>query len=350
MTRKLALDPGFGEFKVAEANGQTTLTNLIPSVIGLGSLGDMGLLSVGMRRSHKGQDKPIEVEINEQSYLVGRNVHEYAEPVERLDYQRLSEGPELRALVYVALASRMKGGPYNASLLVGLPVEVMQNRSQAQRALAALRGWLVGRHQFKMAGDEYDITVEKVKVMAQPLGSYFAFGLNGAGKWDDSRVDWEAPAAVVDIGFNTVDMFGIKGGRLISRFTGGDRLGMHKAARSIVSQVDRMYKVKMSLYEADQMIRRYVAGSEVTLYHPKGVADLRELIRTALSKTFSAVNEFIDDHLGRAGFRYLLNTGGGAEALKPWLVEQYPTATILPEPVTANAVGLAEFAIRDGIL
>ncbi len=343
-TRRLALDPGFGGFKIAEVVDGATLCNVIPATVGLGRIADMGLLTAGIRRSHKAQDKPLQIDIDGQGFLVGRNVHKHTEPSNRLDFQRLADGPELRALVYAALASRMNGGPYTASVLMGLPVEVMRNRSLALQTLHALRSWLVGGHRFMANGVPYELQIVQIKGMGQPLGTYFAFGMNGSGQWDDERVDWNAPAAMADIGFNTLDLFGIQGGVLVNRFTDGENRGMHRAARRIIKQVKERFGVGLSLDEADEMIRQHTAGQAVRVYHPGGSEAVGELVQAALSQTFGEVNEFIRSHLDDIGFRYFLISGGGAEALKPWLVKEYPQAVILPDPVTANASGLAKFA------
>ncbi len=342
--RRAAIDSGFGGFKIAEVVGGQVRHHTIPAVVAMGQLTDMGLLSVGMRRSHKSQAKPYQVSIEGQNFLVGANVHEHREPSSRLDYQRLANGPELQALIYTTLARQLNGGPYACSLLIGLPVEVMQDRSKAQKTLYTLRSWLTGSHQFSVDGAPYSIQVDKIKAMAQPLGAYFAYGMSEAGKWT-GRIDWDAPTAVGDIGFNTVDLFGIKSGQLINRFTSGGRLGMHRAARRIIQEASG-YGVKLSLYEADQMIRDFVAGKPVMLYHPGGSEDFSNVVKSALSNTFTEVYEFFDSHLGSSGFRYFILTGGGVVSLNNWLVEEYPTALIPTDPVVTNAIGLSKYAVR----
>ena len=49
-------------------------------------------------------------------------------------------------------------------------------------------------------------------------------------------------------------------------------------------------------------------------------------------------------------FDYILLTGGGVLALGKRLRSAFPQVIELPEPVTANARGLAEFAQRKGVL
>ncbi|MCP4409506.1 MAG: hypothetical protein GY807_17500, partial [Gammaproteobacteria bacterium] len=46
----------------------------------------------------------------------------------------------------------------------------------------------------------------------------------------------------------------------------------------------------------------------------------------------------------------ILLTGGGALALSETLLRQFPKATVMYEPVLANARGLAKLAARPGFL
>ena len=62
---------------------------------------------------------------------------------------------------------------------------------------------------------------------------------------------------------------------------------------------------------------------------------------------FAGVSQFIRRHWERGlQFRHLLITGGGAQAMQSRLLAQYPQAIILPAPVTANAEGMAKFAVQ----
>ena len=98
--RKIAIDPGFGGFKIAEVRENTLFTHTLPAVVGTGST-EIGYLGIGLGQQNK--HKPHRVSFDSTGYLVGQNVHRYAQPIERLDFQRLAECPELRALLYTAL-------------------------------------------------------------------------------------------------------------------------------------------------------------------------------------------------------------------------------------------------------
>ena len=62
--RRIAVDPGFGGFKIAEVtDGQTMNVAVLPSVVGIGKGTDAGFLDVGLKRTRK-QDKPLQVNFN----------------------------------------------------------------------------------------------------------------------------------------------------------------------------------------------------------------------------------------------------------------------------------------------
>lgn len=343
MIRFIGLDPGFGEFKIAEVKDGVVFTNQIPSVVGIGRIGSMGMLGAPLRRSRVSQEKPLQVEIDGLSYLVGKNVHKYTEPSTRLDYRRLSDGPELKALVLSSLALRMSGGPFDCSLIVGLPVEVAMDEVLGPKTLAGLRRWLIGEHKFNMNGEKYTISVRKIKAIGQPVGSYFAFGLDNQGQWKRGKRDYNAPVVVVDGGYNTVDIFAIERGIINHRATGGDNLGMHRVGRIVRQQVQNDFGVKLSLYEADEIIR----SESNLLYHPGGTADISNLVDAALSAAFTDINQFVKDRIDAQPFRHQILTGGWVKPklLRPRITEEYPHAIILPDPVTANAIGKAKFAV-----
>ncbi len=80
------------------------------------------------------------------------------------------------------------------------------------------------------------------------------------------------------------------------------------------------------------------------------VADVRDLVRAALDAAGGEVAAFVERTWGNGRqFTHLLLTGGGCLALDGRLQKQLPHATLLDEPVTANARGLARLARRSGV-
>jgi hypothetical protein len=343
-TFNLGLDPGFGYFKVACVGTQCSQVAVVPSVVGVGQT-DLGLLSVGNlgRRRTRQPDQVSFDAGGTRTYLVGENVARYARPVERMDFLRLSDGPELRALFYDAVFRLLGEGAYQARLMVGLPVEVMGDRDQARATLRLLRSWLVAQHNYTVARHAVMLDITDVRVMAQPAGTYFAWGLNDQGQWLRSEADLKAPVAVCDIGTNTLDLLGIQGGEVIGRFTGGDTVGMRRAAELLLDGVRSDFGVGLSLHEADALLQQ----RQPRLYTSQGEQDLRPQVDQALDTTAAAVVSFVERHWGNGRqFAHMLFTGGGAEALRNDLLRQYPQGVVLPNAVTVNALGLARYAER----
>ncbi len=336
------LDPGFGGFKAAYVSPDGTQVVTVPSVVGVGET-DMGILSLGALGRRRRSRQPGQVTFDKITYLVGENVARYARPVERMDFLRLSDGPELRALFYDVVFRLVGEGQHRVSVMIGLPVEVMSHRDRARATLRALRGWMATRHKCAVNGREVTLDVENVKVMAQPAGTFFAWGLNSQGKWVRDRSALRAPVAICDIGFHTLDLFTVEGGEVVGRFTGGDTVGMRRAAELIINAVRTGHGVDLSLHEADALARQrrprlHTAGGEV---------ELRAQVDQALDTTAAAVVTFVERQWGNGRqFAHLLFTGGGAEALKATLLRQYPHGVVLPNAVTANALGLARYATR----
>ena len=336
-----SLDPGFGGFKTAIVNG-SVFTATTRAVIGSGTLTTHNL-ATGLNR---GRDyaRPLAVEFDGMRYLVGENVHRYTRPIERLDFQRLANGPELRALCYASLYQLHQQCWFTEiNVLVGLPVQVLSNNSLASSIRAQLRRWMVGRHVVTVNGEEVEFIIKKIKTMAQPLGSFFAWGMDNNGQWVQSD-NPRAQFAVGDIGFNTLDLFVIEDGRVNERYSAGDTLGMRRATSLIKRSVQHDFGVVISLQEADALMRQRAP----ILHHSGGSTDLMSLVEQAKNDAFGGIASYLEDVWGNARqFRRVILTGGGAEALRSQLLSLYPHAIILPDAQTANAVGLAKFAQRN---
>jgi len=339
----VGLDPGYGTIKVTAIGEDGTLrTAYIPAAVGVGTT-DLGLLSIGTLGRRRRTLQPDVVALNGVTYLVGHNVHRFARPVERMDFLRLTGGPELRAALYAALARVLPPGQSTVHLMLGLPVQIMADRAQAQATLRTIRGWLVGEHHFTVNDVAYVIQVLAVRAMAQPAGTFFAWGMDNAGRWVRTRRDLTVPVAICDIGFNTLDLFAVEGGTVIAQYTAGDTLGMRRAADMLIDDVRRRYGVRLSRHQADALLQ----ARHPRLHTADGEVALDDLVQQALDVTAGHVVSFLERHweAGRQ-FERLFFTGGGALALKEVLLRHYPHGVLLPDPVMANAIGLARYGMR----
>lgn len=334
-------DAGFGGNKAVLITGEGPRTVNVPSIVGIGSTDD-GLLSVGLGKRRR-QPKPDEVTFGKVRYLVGDGVTDYATPIQRMDLDRFTDSTELRAMFYVVAARLFGAGEHRTEITVGLPVEVMGDKPLALSTLRGMRKWMKGTHTFSTNGAEVRLEVADIHIMAQPAGAFFAWGMDNAGQWIRSKDDMLAPVAICDIGFNTLDLFAVQGGKVVGRYTGGDNLGMRRAAEIIQAELKDRHNVDISLYEADALIRQ----RDPVLYTADGTLDMAGLVDQAIDAAAAHVVQFTERRWGNARqFRRVLFVGGGAEALRRHLLKTFPHGVVLDAPVTANALGLARYAQR----
>jgi hypothetical protein len=362
--RAAGVDPGFGKNAAAEvvsiereeegSNGQHTkvrerrlVTSFIPSVVGVGSTETGALDLAGVVQPGRRRTMPTVVAFDGIEYLVGHGVARFATPIERMDFRRFTDSPELRALLYASLYPLLNGGSHKLALAIGLPVEALADREQAAAIERDMAGWLLGEHHFAIDGTPALVEIVKAKVKPQPLATWLDWGLNNEGLWQREKELVRAPFLIIDLGFNTLDLYGIENGEVSGRYTGGEMLGMRRAAEMVINNL-RPSKVEMSLHEADELVQRGVNGKKVWVYVNGSPLEVTAMVRQAVNSLGSEVGRFIDSKVKGGGKFRILITGGGGLALGARLLNQYPKATIVDDPVLANARGLAKLAARPG--
>jgi len=355
---KCAIDVGFHAIKISYVLNGQVYTVTVEATVGVGDT-DMGLLQTGLTRQKK--QLPNVLETEGQRYLTGRFVNLFARPIERLDFDRLTFAPELRALVYSTLGLAVQQAAQTLQiqpdengvalgLIVALPVQVLQG-PESKGVVQALESWLLGEHTFTLDGQPYKVQIQALKAMAQPLGSFFEWGLNTAGQWARSPADLKASVAVLDQGFNTLDLFHLSGGQIVRRYTGGETRGQRRAAKAMQDLLLQKTGRRVSLHEADDYVRQSCNGQRLEMVVKGETLDLKPLARQALDVAAGEVKAYLSQTWedGKA-FDYILLTGGGVLALGERLRSAYPNGILLADPVTANARGLAKFAQRSGVI
>ncbi len=92
------------------------------------------------------------------------------------------------------------------------------------------------------------LEVTRVEVMPQPAGSYFNWGMDETGKWCKGASSLKDTIAICDVGFNTIDLFVLKAGNIVARYTNGETLGMRRAAELITGHIRKYHGISLSLY------------------------------------------------------------------------------------------------------
>lgn len=349
--RKIGLDPGFSSLKVAEVQGDDITACLLPAAVGLNANTNSGLslgrFGAGSRRGAK----PQTVTFEGYEYLVGHNVARYTAPIHVMDFDRFSNSPELRASLYAALHQLLNGGGHNIALAVALPVNVLQDKSEADRVERGIKRWLVGEHVFAVNGVDARVNVVDVRArIPQPVASWMDWGLGLDGQWTKGKTAALADTLVIDQGFNTLDVLVVKGGQISSRLSGGDTLGMRQAAERLSEALYRRFRLRLDLLEANALIWRVTKGQRagVSLYGAQ--EDVTGQVKQIIRSLEVDVVRFLEGILRQGAAYHTILTGGGALSMARKLLELFPEATLLHEPVLANARGLARMAQRPGFL
>lgn len=349
---RLGWDPGYSNTKLALIRDGQLITHSLPSSVGEANRGKKdGLTLGGVVRSQQRRRRPFHVAFDDLEFLVGPGVADYTEPIDRLDFDRFTDSPELRATFYAGVYRLINGGPHRLAVVAALPVEVVQSKSEALRVERGLRDWLVGQHSFSVDGVETVITVEAVRArVPQPVATWFDWGLNLEGQWPNSSTA-TAPTLVIDQGFNTLDVLVVEQGRISERFSEGDTLGMRRAAERLLRTIKNKYGVALELHTAAELVQTVVNGQPAEIYVNGQLTDVRAETRQALKTLAAEVHNSLDRTAGKHAAAYnVLLTGGGAIALRETLLRQFPAATVMHEPVLSNARGLAKLANRPGFL
>jgi plasmid segregation protein ParM len=310
---------------------------MIPAQIGLGTT-DTGMLSRGFLKSPR-TNLPYKVTVNGRVYLAGPNVEMYATPLQRMDFARLGDSAEQQALTYTALGLALGPGIHPAAkIVVGFPVEVMRDESKAKDVLRALRSWMIGTHRFQINDTEYGITIDKVTVIAQPLGGFYCWAISKDGKFRVPQNEVQGRILVVDIGFNTLDLYALKNMELEPNYTTGDTAGVRRAAERLMQHIQREFDVRISRTEANTLLL-----ADKPIFETVGRSiDLTPVINQVLDASATQITDICETTVGNAKqFSRVLFTGGGSELLRKHMLNRFPFALVLPNAVMANASGCA---------
>lgn len=322
MAINFGFDMGMGALKLWSAAGGWQLVSQVANN-GHEHLMD-GIMGLKNRR------RPVLVQGEFGSFYVGDGAHEHGRPVENLDFERLTGAPEMRVLLYAALAQYQdEYGPFDEplNLMVGLPLQMMTGEA-AKDYQKGVKGWLKGTHEFLVDGITHKIEVEDVKQTSQPVGALFDYVLDHRGQMIAERGSvLRDEVGVISVGFNTVELLVVKEQGALERFTKGNTLGVRRL-------LDLMNRDGLfSLGELDAKLR---AGRLTTE------------MKQAMPVWSREVNGEIEKVWGVSHRRFakVLIVGGGALLLKDALTLQFGHKAWVPDDtVLAIARGLWKLSV-----
>lgn len=333
---KIALDIGYRNTIIGWITNRHIQTAGLTSIFGRGHIRNMGTLEAGLNKAEIRE--AYNLTYNDISQVVGHNAHLHVKNIDGFKQHRFEDAATMKPLTYTALA-QLPPTTTEISTVIGLPISVMEKTGE--RTIRGIRNWLGGHHSFNLDGINHTIQIDKIRGLAQPLGTWARFMFNDLGEWLHDKY---APCIVIDLGSYTLDILSIENRKLTPSQTIGENVGTHLAAENLSKQIRLKFGLDITLHQADLLLRNSLEHNRNVFYHPKGSDDITELIETALSDTFLKHNRIIADTLKNAVYRHLIGTGGGMLYHKAELIGEYPDLQISNDPINDNAAGLTIMA------
>jgi plasmid segregation protein ParM len=327
----VALDVGFGYTKSVTVAG----SDVFPSVVGEWV---PGAFRIGAQledaRAVRG---PEVVALDGHTYLVG----ERAVRVAHRRFVGLSrewmDRPTFRVLALAALCRILATPGQRVTIVTGLPVEDVERHGDA------VRRQLEGTHELRLepGGRRWTVTVERVHVLPQPLGTVLGQLLDAQGRLVEPA-GLGTRVGVLDIGFRTTDYFTLEGFEVLPAQCLTRTTGMADLLLDLARDVYRRWGLEVDPHALDGAALRgvlRVGGEEV---------NLAPLLDAGLDRHAEAIAAHARMLWGdqARGLARLWISGGGGAVLGSRLTTLAPHAEVVRQARLQNALGYFRYGQR----
>ncbi len=316
-TPVFAVDVGYGNTKSAFRNGSDVATQMFPSLTPVSVKNGIAGHGHGLLDARK----TATITVGKASYEVGPGValsSAYGNAGRTLseDYCTTSNyAALLGGSLHFANIDRVD------RLVLGLPVHTLN------KFAATLQDTFTGTHDFGQGR----VDIEKVTVIAQPLGALIYFS-----KYHRERFDQVNAHMVVDVGYFTTDWMVANGLTMDERRSGGAPGGASQIYQHIAGLISEDEGDPTDIERIDKSLRDNIPF----LYYGKDI-ELRPYLEQSRAVISSTVKE-MQNKVGRTSdIRSILLTGGGAALYEPDIRAAFPRVQIdvLDQPCYANVRG-----------
>ena len=317
------VDIGYGFTKVA---GVDRIPRVIPSIVGSNE-------ELSYRSDIGDRIKIAPLTLNGQSYLVGEAAKRFSRHRYRIFDSTWAESPYY-LLLFVSALTMMKidrSADEPMAVVTGLPVS-----HYTQQRVEQLQELLGQAHMVQALSGETSVTVEKVKVIPQPFGSYFDLVLNDDGKLKEPEKIRER-VGIIDIGFQTTDL-ALATPQFVEASSGSLEVGVRSVADQLSRDLSKTHSITLDTTEAEEVLRH---GS-MRIYGE--IVDLSEMIEIRTREVAEVILSFAHSLWGR-GERLdrLILSGGGAIIFRSYF-SGYRNLHIPSEPSLSNVRGYLKLA------
>jgi plasmid segregation protein ParM len=272
-----------------------------------------------------GRRKTVALSIDGLVYEVGPDVQLVAgngPQAQNMD-DSYCERPEYLALVRGAL-SMMEMGNRLDLLVVGLPVATFKFKR------AVLERRLRGEHD---VGDGRRVVVDRVKVVAQPLGALVQFG---AAQRRLAQIKLER-TLIVDSGSRTFDWLVTQGLRVVEGRSHSVNRGMHDVVRKLAERIGRAEGVEISDFDRIDVALRIKKKPKIN-GQEHDLAPYTKAVQVIAAEAVGEMKRYVGNG---HDIDNIIVVGGGAFFFADAIRKEFPKRdlNLLAEPMFANVKG-----------
>jgi plasmid segregation protein ParM len=327
MSKNIGIDVGYGFVKSTDGEREF----VFPSVVGLGQ-------ELRYRSELSVRNRPLDnlaITVDNKDYFVGDLAIRQSEIASRsLDPNR-AEDRNVKVLMLAGLNLYTQWENETFNVVTGLPTSYFAAYRDAW--VNNLRGSHVLKFRVNGQEKEKTITIEKLKVVPQPLGTLYDRALNQAGAIQDEDLA-SLSVGVVDVGFKTTDFAVADQLEFIDHLSGSTPIGLSNAYGLIAERLRQEFRIDKEQFEMDRIVERgevRIAGKVYDISRTK-----REVFERIAHKIITELVSLWDYR----NLDVIFFTGGGAQALAEWLLPEFRNAILADAPQSANARGFLKYA------
>lgn len=326
MAKNVGVDLGYGFVKATDGEREV----VFPSVVGPARErvhSDFSLFATGLDN--------LTITVGDRTHFVGDLAIRQSEVASRsLDEHRVDD-PSARVLVLTALALFTQWDEGQFNVVTGLPSAFYASLKDAW--LNQFRGTFHVRFSDGGEMKEKRITIDKIRVVPQPLGTLYDRVLNEMGQVADRELAQQT-VGVVDIGFKTSDFAVARGMEYIDRLSGSITTGLSSAYSAIAARLRTDYQIHRENHEMDEIVER---GQVRIAGRPQDISHIK---KEAFERVAQRVLTELESLWNYRDLDVMLVTGGGGTALSDHLLARFDNARLVDGAQLANVRGYAKLA------
>lgn len=269
--------------------------------------------------------------------LVGQEAVEQSRFLARREDRGWILSEEWYTLAMAALSEMTVATAVDFVIVAGLPSAFYSDKEAVVKRLLM-------PHTIKREGRPGQILrVVGCRVIPQAFGTLLSVCLDDNGRITDNVLA-TGNVGVIDVGGKTTNILAVHGLREVARETASVNVGAWDAVRALRSW--------LASHCPDLDLRDHEVAAAIQARSVKyfgEMVDLAYAVENALGPLAEAVIAQASQLWnGAARLDCILVAGGGAHLLGPYITKHFRHARLVPDPVTANALGFWRFAQRIG--